>query len=185
MLFREGLASLVNALENSGADVAYGDALLGYLVDAPGPPTVLGYSILERIPVQARTMSACDEFVGTYLRVLFRRESLEETGLSKDLDGLTIYDAFLRALERSSPVRVDEVCGMSYRYLDGRTPGASTVSYAQEYEGVYARVPAADGAVSAARAAVRAHLQTYDRIGLRPPPQRLRPPRAVEPSYDK
>ena len=177
VLFREGLAALVNALEQSQASLAYGDALLGYLVDAPGPPVVMGYAVAERMPLSARSMAATDELVGTYFRVLFRRQSLVATGLRDDLNGLVIYDAFLRALERTTPVRVDEVCGMSYRYLDGRTPGASDVSYAREYASIFKRVPAPDSAVSAARAAVLQHLQSHDRIGLRPPPQHLRPPR--------
>lgn len=179
LLFREGLAALVHALENSCADVAYGDGLLGYLVDAPGPPTVFGYSVLERMPVSARTMAASDEFVGTYFRVLFRRDTLVETGLVEDLDNLLIYDAFLRTLARSTAVRVDQVCGMSYRYLDGRTPGAASLPYAREYENIYARVCAADCAVNAARDAVQRHLRSHPRIGLRPPPQRLTPPRAA------
>ncbi len=177
MLFRDGLAALVNALERSQAELAYGDGLLGYLVDAPGPPVVVGYAVADRMPVSARAMAATDEFVGTYFRVLFRREPLIATGLHEDLDALAIYDAFLRTLERTTAVRVDEVCGMSYRYLDGRIPGGSEVQYAREYESVYARIPAADSAVSAARTAVLQHLQSHDRIGLRPPPQRLRPPR--------
>lgn len=177
VLFREGLSALVNALENSGAELAYGDGLLGYLVDSPGSPTVLGYSVLERMPVRARTMAANDEFAGAYFRVLFRRESLVRTGLREDLDGLAIYDAFLRTLVRATPVHVDEVCGMSYRYLDGRIPGASEADYAREYESIYARIPAADPAVLAARGAVREHLRSHGRIGVRPPPLRLNPPR--------
>jgi hypothetical protein len=179
VLFREGLAALVNALEHSQAALAYGDGLLGYLVDAPGPPVVMGYAVAERMPVSARTMAATDELVGTYFRVLFRRESLVKTGFCEDLDGLVIYDAFLRTLERTAAVRVDEVCGMSLHYLDGRTPGDLDVQYARECESVYARVPAVDSGVSAARAAVLQHLQSHDRIGLRPPPQRLRPPRPI------
>lgn len=183
VLFREGLAALVAALENSQGELACGDGVFGYLVDAPSPPTVLGYSVLERMPVWARTMAACDEFAGAYFRVLFRRESLIRTGLREDLDGLVVYDAFLRMLERTTATRVDEVCGMSYRYLDGRTPGAADVSYAREYESIYARVRASDPAVNAARAAVLARLQTHDRIGVRPPPQRLRPPRPAVEGY--
>jgi hypothetical protein len=177
VLFREGLALLVNALECSHAALAYGDALLGYLVDAPGPPVVMGYAVAERLPVTARAMAATDEFVGTYFRVLFRREALVQTGLRDDLDGLMIYDAFLRTLERATAVRVDEVCGVSYHYLDGRTPSGSDVQYSREYESIYARIPPADSAVSAARTAVLQYLQSHDRMGLRPPPQRLRPPR--------
>ncbi len=179
ILFREGLAALVGVLENSHAELAYGDGLLGYVIDAPGTPTVLGYSVLERMPVWARTMAAHDEFVGAYFRVLFRRASLVEVGLDEDLDGLMIYDAFLHMLMRSTAVRADEVCGMSYRYLDGRSPGAANIRYAQEYERVYARFPAADSVVADARAAVREHLRSHDGIGLRPPPQRLHPPRPV------
>jgi hypothetical protein len=177
VLFREGLAALVNALEHSQTALAYGDALLGYLVDAPGPPVVMGYAVAERMPVSARTMAATDELVGTYFRVLFRREALVETGLRDDLDGLVIYDAFLRTLERTTAIRVDEVCGMSCRYLDGRTPGGSDVEYAREYERIYTRIPAPDSAVSSARATVLQYLQSHDRIGLRAPPQRLHPPR--------
>ncbi len=177
VLFREGLASLVNALEQSQAELAYGDGLLGYLVDAPGPPVVMSYAVTERMPVSARAMAAVDEFVGTYFRVLFRREALVRTGLREDLDGLMIYDAFLRTLERTTAVCIDEVCGVSYRYLNGASPGEASVQYAPEYESIYARVPAADAAVGAARAAVLQHLQSHERIGLRPPPQRLHPPR--------
>ena len=177
VLFREGIAALVNALERSQAQLAYGDGLLGFLVDAPGPPVVMGYALAERMPISARSMAANDELVGTYFRVLFRRESLVTIGLHEDLDGLVIYDAFLRSLECTTPVRVDAVCGISYRYLDGRTPGAPDAKFAREYESIYARVPAADAAVSAARAAVLHHLRSHDRIGVRPPPRRLDPPR--------
>lgn len=177
ILFLEGLAALVNALENSRGDLAYGGGVLGYLADAPGPPSVIGYSVLERMPVSVRTMAAHDEFVGTYFRVLFKRESLVKVGLHEGLDGLVIYDAFLRMLLRTTAVCVDDVCGMAYRYLDGRTPAGVDVQYAREYERIYARVPAADSAVSAARAAVREHLRSHDRVGLRSPPQRLNPPR--------
>lgn len=179
MLFAGGLAALVNALQNSRAALAYGDGVLGYLVEAPGPPTVLGYSVLDRMPVWARTMSAQDEFIGAYFRVLFRRTGLLETGLDEELDALAIYDVFLRMLAHASAVRVDEVCGMSYRYLSGATPGAANVRYAQEYERIYARIPAPDAAVSAARNAVREHLRSHQRIGIRPPPQRLNPPRPL------
>jgi hypothetical protein len=137
----------------------------------------MGYAVAERLPVTARAMAATDEFVGTYFRVLFRREALAQTGLREDLDGLMIYDAFLRTLERTTAVRVDAVCGMTHYYLDGRAPGAANVHYAREFESIYARVPAADAAVSAARAAVLQYLQSHDRMGLRPPPQRLNPPR--------
>lgn len=178
VLFREGLAALVHALEQSQAQLVYGDALLGFLVDAPGPPVVMGYAVAERMPVSARAMAATDEFVGTYFRVLFRRDALLQTGLREELDSLVVYDAFFRTLQRTTAVRVDDVCGMTYRYLDGRAPGEDVdVPYAREYESIFARMPAPDAAVSAARAAVLRHLQSHERIGVRPPPQRLRPPR--------
>jgi hypothetical protein len=176
VLFREGLAALVNALENSRLELAYGDGLFGYLVDAPGPPMVFGYSVLERMPVSARTMAATDEFAGAYFRVLFRRDSLVATGLREGLDDLAVYDAFLRTLARTTAVHVDAVCGMSYRYLDGRTLDGARVSHASEYERIYAHVAPADSAVVAARAAVLQHLRSHDRVGLRPPPRRLNPP---------
>ncbi len=135
--------------------------------------------MLERMPVSARTMTASDEFAGAYFRVLFRRELLLQIGLRDDLDDLIIYDAFLRMLQRTTAVRVDQVCGMSYRYSDGRTPGGGRVSHATEYERIYARVAAPDSAVSTARAAVLQYLRSHDLVGLRPPPQRLNPPRAA------
>jgi hypothetical protein len=177
ILFREGIAVLVNALENARADVAYGDGAFGYLADAPGPPAVFGYSVLERMPIDERTMAASDEFVGAYFRVLFRREPLVRIGLRDDLDDLAIYDAFLRTLRETTAIHVDDVCGMSYRYLDGRVPGEAAVTHAIEYEKIYARIAAEDSAMQAARAAVLHHLRSHARVGLRPPPQRLNPPR--------
>jgi len=109
--------------------------------------------------------------------VLFRREALDRTGLREDLDGLAIYDAFLRMLEQRVAVHVDEVCGIAYRFLDGRIPGGAQVDYAREYESIFHRISAADSGVRAARAAVLQYLRTHERIGVRPPPRRLNPPR--------
>ena len=176
VLFPDAIAQLVDALEKSEAQLAYAGGLLAYVVDAPGVRSIIGYSILERMPVWARTMSAGDEFAGTYFRVLFRRNALAQMGLDEHLDDLLIYDAFLRMLTQMTAIHVDSIAGMSFRFLDGRIPGNGSVDIGLEYERIWNAVPAPDAAVSAAREAVRLQLLKHGHIGVRPPPQRLNPP---------
>ncbi len=97
--YPEALGRLVAALERSGADAARGDALVTYVVDAPGVPHVLGYAA---VGPHAPDEDARDELP---LRTLVRRAHL--------LGG----DA-----QRALTVRVDGAVGAAHRYLDGRAP---------------------------------------------------------------
>ncbi|MDP9018265.1 MAG: glycosyltransferase family 2 protein [Candidatus Eremiobacteraeota bacterium] len=177
ILFSDHLAALVDALEQSNEDIAYAGSLLCYVMDAPGPPTVLGYSVMETFPVLQRAFSALDQFSGTYFRVLFRSERLRLSGLCAELDALAVFDVFSRILAERDAIHVNRVSGMSIRFLDGRQPGTSPRSYRAEYEAYYRRQPVFDADIGNARAAVLQHLLANPNIGLRPPPQRLSPPR--------
>ena len=172
-LFADHLASLVDALETSGAGVAYAGGVLGYTMDAPGPATIFGYSVMEQFPLRYRALAAVDEFSETYFRVLFRCEPLKRAGLHRELDMLAIYEVLLRMLAQEDAVHVNRVTGMSFRLLDGRRPMRAPRSYRTEYETCYRMHPAPDASVEDARAAVLRHLTQHAQIGLRPPPQRL------------
>ena len=177
LLFSDHLAALVDALERSRGDVAYAGGLLGFLMDAPGVPAILGYSVMEKFPVLERAFAALDQFAGTYLRVLFRSERLQQAGLCEELDELAIFEAFSRILAQHDAVHVDRVSAMSFRLLDGRLPGTALRSHLAEYETYYRARPTVDPAITEQRAAVLQHLSQNPNIGLRPPPQRLNPPR--------
>jgi hypothetical protein len=177
ILFPDHLAALVGSLETSDAHLAYTGGLLAYLMDAPGPRMVLGYSVMEKFPASRRAFAAVDEFAGTYFRVLFRIDSLRRIGIDAQLDVLAIFDAFSRMLDRYDAVLVDRISAMSFRLPDGRIPGAPLRTSRSEYETYYRTQPAEDSAISQARAAVLQHLSTNTYIALRPPPQRLNPPR--------
>ncbi len=97
--YPEALGRLVAALERSGEDAARGDALVTYLIDAPGRPHVLGHAA---VGPHAPAEDAREDLP---LRTLVRRTRLAAG-----------------SAERALTVRVDAVVGAAHRYLDGRSP---------------------------------------------------------------
>jgi hypothetical protein len=97
-LYADAISQLVGALERSGEDRARGDAVVTYLVEAPGPPHTLGHAV---VGPHAPDMDARD---GLPFRTLVRRSRL----LGGDADA-------------ARTVRIDAPLGSAHRYLDGRS----------------------------------------------------------------
>jgi hypothetical protein len=104
VVYADALSRLVAALEESGEACARGDAVVTYLVEAPGPPHALGHAV---VGPHAPNDDARD---GLPLRTLWRTRCLE------------------RGDAPAHVARVDAPLGSAHRFLDGRSaflPSAS------------------------------------------------------------
>jgi GT2 family glycosyltransferase len=140
--FPEHVASLVDALERTRADVAYADAAVAY-VDASGSDAgVTGYGIVDRDPVELGKMLGANQLIVPMLRTLLRKEALERVGwFSESMPIGEDYELCLRLLKESDFVHVDRITAMYTRSTDGRRPSPSNARLADAHRIIYAMHP--------------------------------------------
>jgi hypothetical protein len=168
--FPEHIASLVDVLERTRADVAYADAVVAFGSDAG----VTGYSIVDRDPVELGKMLGTNQLVAPMLRALLRKTALERVGwFSESIAVGEDYELCLRLLKESDFVHLDRITAMYVRGNDGKHLSKDH-RIADAHRLIYAIHPVGDRPrILEARRQVMERLEREGNLGMREPPWRF------------
>ncbi|MDP9018454.1 MAG: glycosyltransferase family 2 protein [Candidatus Eremiobacteraeota bacterium] len=170
-LFPEHLNALVAALERSGGEAAYADAINAYVVGGTSRPAVRGYAaVLVPAVVPSVMLSRC-QIVGSS-RVVFRREFITRSGsFVEDLPVAGDYELWLRISQASDFVRVNAITSVYTQFEDGSNVSLKRGSrYLDAHRIIYALHPAgARPGVRTEREQVLQFLGAAGGLGMTPP----------------
>lgn len=118
--FPDHIEGLVAALERTGLDFAYADAVVAYADAAQGEGCVEGYLVVEPYPVERGKMLVSNQLIAPMLRSLIRKATLERLGwFSEETYTFEDYELCLRLLNESDFVHVDRVTAIYTLFGDG------------------------------------------------------------------
>jgi GT2 family glycosyltransferase len=187
-MFPDHIATLVEALERSGLDVAYGQMVNCLVRDAAA-----GRPVIEAMRTFDALFDHADIQWGAGLAttaVLFRRAVIDAVGVNDEsLATAGDYDLWIRLAAEREWARVPDITSIYNWHADrpaaGETPNmsADTASYVIAHRQIYAKYPTARPLVVSERAAYLAFLTENADRGSAPRPtdanyERNSPPRA-------
>jgi len=153
-MFPDHLATLVNALQQTNLDVAYGQ-----LINVIVPSAMLRHQT-SAIAGQTALLDHADiQWAGSLAptAVLFRRELVDRIGgLDESLETAEDYDFWLRLVDGRECARVDDVTSAYCIRTDGSNYSSHDGArrYLRAHQAIYAKHPSARSLVAAGRASM-------------------------------